>query len=254
MFAAAAAGAALLTPRGWEGLLFPLRLLRLESLRSIQEWAPTDFGRQYDVEAVIVGLVLLLGTGRVKVPVFRLLLLAGLLHLAILHARHAMLGVVGTLLVAGPVGGGFAGPVRMAVCGTRRAWFGWPAAALVAALRVLTPLPDDGSRVAPVAAVTQVPATVAGTPVLNSSSVGGYLELVGMHPFIDGRVELFGDRFMDEYLEMSQGGPALARGLERYGVGWALLAVGDPLVAGFEGLAGWRRQYADPVAVVFVRG
>ena len=258
VFVAGSVGAALLTPQGWDGLLFPLRLLGLDSLRLIQEWAPTDFREQRGIEAVIVALVVLLGTGRVKLPWFRLLLLAGLLHLAIEHARHSVLfGIVGALLLAEPVGRAFAGPIRVAA-GSRWAWFGGPAIAAAMLLRLATPLPDQDSRVAPVSAMSQLPLAVVGTPVLNSTLFGGYLEMAGLRPFIDGRVELFGDAFVREFMALSQaelpGGSRLAQAVERYGIGWALLAVGDPLIAGFDGLAGWRRQYADGVAVVFVRG
>ena len=51
-------------------------------------------------------------TRGVRVPMLRLLLLLGLLHLGLQHARHQMLfGVVGSLLFAGPLSAVLGKPV-----------------------------------------------------------------------------------------------------------------------------------------------
>ena len=255
VFAAGSIGAALLTPQGWNGLLFPVRLLQLHSLAAIKEWAPIDVSTDIGFDGAALGLIALLGTGRVRIPMIRSVMLAGLLYLAVAHSRHAMLfGVAGSLILAEPVGRAFAG-ARPATMG-RRGWaLCWTAVAVVAALRMADPVANVDSPAAPVSAVAQLPPDVARGRVLNSNQFGGYLALAGLHPFVDGRVELFGDAFIDEYLAMAQAdGRSLRRGVDRYGIEWALLAVDDPLVAGFDAMAGWRRQYADSVAVVFVRG
>lgn len=252
IFAAGAVGAALLTPQGWNGLLFPFRLLQLHSLDVITEWQPIRLSTEIGFDGVLLGLLVLLGMGRVRVPVIRSVLLVGLLYLALAHSRHLVLfGIGGALLLAEPVGRAFVGS-RAAVLGLQGRAFCWSGVALVAVLRLAHPVADIDSRAAPVSALAQLPRDVARGRVLNSNQFGGYLALAGLHPFVDGRVELFGDAFIDEYLAMSQV-DHLTRDVERYGFGWALLAVEDPLVAGFDGMAGWRREYADGVAVVFVR-
>ncbi len=251
---AGAVGAAMLTPQGWRGLLFPWRLVRLESLGVIPEWQPLTFPEAPGFELVLLALVALLGTGRVRVAPFRLLLLLGLLHSGLAHSRHIVLfGVVGALLLAGPVGRAFAAArPRVAGRGTLLCWSGVAAAAL---LRIAHPIGAAESAAAPVAALAAVPAGVAEGRVLNSSLFGGYLALAGVRPFIDGRAELFGDGFIGEYVALSTGDEAgLRRGVELYGFDWAILAAGDPLVGRFDRLSGWRRGYADAVAVVFVRG
>lgn len=252
VFLAGAVLAGALTPQGLAGLTFPVRLLGLHSLSFIKEWQPLNLSTDVQFEVVLLGLVVLLGSGRIRVGWFPLLLLAGLLHMAFAHSRHAMLfGVVGALLLAEPVGRGTGGVewgmrarVGWRVC--------WAAIAGVALLRLAVPVALADGPASPVSALAQVPEAVRQEPVLNSNQFGGYLELAGLRPFIDGRVELFGDAFVGDYLAMSEGSVLAAR-VGEYGFGWALLAVGDPLVGAFEGLAGWRRVYEDRVAVVFVR-
>lgn len=254
-FVAGSVGAALLTPQGWHGLLFPVRLLQFHSLALIKEWQPLAFPGAGGFEAVLLGLVVLLGTGRVRIAWFRLAVLAGLLHLSLAHSRHVLLfGIVGALILAEPVGRAFAERAPAAPRARGMA-LGWCGMVLVFLLRVAIPVGDADSAAAPVSALAQLTPDVARRPVLNSNQFGGYLALAGLHPFIDGRVELFGDGFVTEYMAMSRGdGTRLAQGVDRYGIRWAVLAVDDPLVARFTELPGWRRQFGDDTAVVFVKG
>ena len=120
-------------------------------------------------------------------------------------------------------------------------------------LRLAHPVSDIDGPATPVSAIAQLSPEVARGRVLNSTQFGGYLALSGLHPFIDGRAELFGDAFIDDYLAMSRAdGRSLRDGVERYGFDWAILAIDDPLTARFDEQAEWQRVYADRVAVVFV--
>lgn len=252
---AGAIGAALLTPQGWNGLMFPFRLLQFQSLALIKEWQPMDFLRNPGFEGVLLALVGALGTGRVRVPWFRMLLLLGLVHLSIAHARHsALFGIAGALILAEPVGRAFAGAgwTGLRPTGQRLCWAGVVATIL---LRLASPIALEDSPAAPVSALAQLPPGVERQHLLNSSRFGGYLALAGLHPFIDGRVELYGDAFVLGFVAMSApDGQRLRSGIEQYGIEWAILDVEDPLVTSFDALTGWRRQYADSVAIVFVKG
>ena len=260
--AAGSVAAALLTPQGVDGLLFPIHLLTLSSLALIDEWQPVNFSTDIPFQAVLLALVATLGIGRVRLPVMRLLLLIALLRLSLLHARHTLLfGLVGALVLAEPVGRAFAAPPPDA-CRVQGQMRGevrgrslyWSALALVLAIRLAHPV-AGGDRVdAPASAIAHLSPSLVGRPVLNSYQFGGYLAFKGIHPFIDGRAELFGSTFVSDFLAMSRSDPApLRHGIERYNIGWAILAVQDPLTARFDTMPGWRRRYADPTAVVFVR-
>jgi hypothetical protein len=66
---------------------------------------------------------------------------------------------------------------------------------------------------------------------------------------------MYGDAFMHEWAQaMSLRTPqALERLLTRYAVRWTLLEPGTPAVALLDHLPGWRRVYADDVAVIHAR-
>ncbi len=253
-FLIAAIGAAVATPQFLNGLLFPLRLLQLHSLSAIYEWKPVDFSTDGGFMVVLLALVVLLGSGRIGLPSLRLFLLAGLLYLALAHRRHCLLfGIAGASILAEPVGRAFAAavPPRSRAVGRGACLL---ASVLLVALRLADPVGSVDGTSSPVSAVAQLPPGIARTPVLNSYQFGGYLSLVGLHPFVDGRAELFGDAFLSDFLAMSRSSSTqLERNLDHAGIGWALLTMEDPLVARFDGMPAWRREYHDRTAVVFVR-
>jgi hypothetical protein len=91
-------------------------------------------------------------------------------------------------------------------------------------------------------------------PVFNAEGFGGYLTFRGIPSFIDGRAELYGNAFLDQYLAAEGGSEqALAALLDAYGITWTLLAPQQGAVARVDALPGWRRVYADAIAVVHVR-
>ena len=100
--------AALATPHFWHGLLFPFHLLAMRDLADITEWAPTNFATLQPIEVALAVLLYATLSRGVRLPVLRLLLVIGLLHLALAHARHEMVaGIVGALLLAEPLGRAF---------------------------------------------------------------------------------------------------------------------------------------------------
>ena len=106
----------------------------------------------------------------------------------------------------------------------------------------------------PANAVHSIDAAKAGT-ILNDYNFGGYLDFVGIPPFIDGRAELYGEAYMlrhDRALSL-QNLPDFLRLLDEYHVGATLLAPSTPAVAMLDRLPDWQRSYADDVAVVHVR-
>ncbi|HEX2941616.1 MAG TPA: hypothetical protein VHO91_11250, partial [Rhodopila sp.] len=108
-FIAAAWIVALINPAGLGGVLFPLHMLGLHSLAWIGEWEPADFAHVSPLEVTILGGLALGLSGRVRVPPVRLLLLLGLVHAALAHGRNEqLLGLVGVLVLAEPLGASLA--------------------------------------------------------------------------------------------------------------------------------------------------
>ena len=273
LFIALAIVSALITPHGIRGISFTWQLLFEQSyaLARISEWQSPNFHIFQPLEIwLLCGLALVIHKG-FKLPPIRLLLLLGLLHLALKHVRYIeLLGLLAPLFFATP----FAAQWRQSMLAQKNVEtvdrffrrLATPAGkgAVMLAFGFLLLLtqwiaharppqpPDSSSLVKAIRTVHE--AGVEGT-VLNYNGWGGYLIYAGIPPFIDGRSDMYKDDFLKEYLE------ALALttsdGLEdllaKYKIKWTLLQPGSPAVALLDHLPGWRRLYADEMAVVHVR-
>jgi hypothetical protein len=252
--------AACLNPYGPEMILATVRTLGLgQALSIINEWRPQDFTKLGPYEIIVlagVGAALLCG---VRLPPFRIVMLLGVLHLSLAQSRHAdLVGLLAPLFVARPLAEQFA---ALAANGPTPRPAGWPWLKLTAAL-VLAAGAIAGSiavrgTITPPAAITPTSAlaAVGGGPVLNSYEFGGYLDFVGVPPFIDGRADLYGEAFMMRYHRALslEDIPDFLRLLDDYRIETTLLAPATPAVGLLDRLPDWQRVYADGVAVVHAR-
>ncbi len=250
--------ASLATPYGWRGPLLAFHLAdESYSLSLVAEWQATDFSHFQALEVWLLGLLALGFLLRLRLPAMKLLLLLILVHLALQHGRNSdLLAMLGPIVLAEPLQRALREPVarksRSTAIAPLLAGIAFMAAATAGL--VMHGLVPGHRWMAPEAALAAArDAGVAG-PVFNSYDFGGYLVFAGIAPFIDGRVDLYGDAFVHRYVDaMSDQGNALAHVLDRYRIGWALIEPGMPSIAGFDRLPGWRRIYADDVAVVYAR-
>ena len=257
LFLACTVLAALLTPHGWRGLAFPAELLSMKNLALIGEWKSLDFQTTPPLELALMAALYVSLTRGVRVPMLRLLLLMGLLHLGLLHTRHQMLfGVAGSLLFSGPLGLVLGRPQQ-----GRASWAWTPAAALSLAaaiaasgFRLTHPVHREDMFTSPSAVFAHVPPALAAKPVLNEYNFGGFLIFNGVRPFIDGRADMYGDKFLDEYMELVRPSrERLVRTLEQRAIQWTLVDAASPVRAVMETLPGWRLLYADKIAAVYAR-
>ena len=252
LFGLGAVLAALLTPHGLNGLLFPLRVNGMGSLSSIVEWRSPDFQHLPPVEvALLAGLYVLLSRG-VKVPPIRLLLLLTLLYMSLGHVRHETLFVlIGAPILAELMGQPAARDQRAARLALAGACAGMAA---LLALRLALPLQPIEGPTAPAGALAHAPAALRRQPVLNSYDLGGYLIFKGVKPFIDGRTDMYGDAFNARYDAIMRPDPAaFAQAVRQYRIAWTFLSPSSPLVAVLDASPQWRRLYADRYAVIHVR-
>jgi hypothetical protein len=257
IFAGLALFAAMISPHGISGLIFPFKLMVMPSLQRIGEWAPTDF-RTFQPLAIAgaVALFMLLSRGA-KVKPLRLALLLGLLYLALIHVRHHMLiAIVGPLVLAEPLGRA----LQTSPNNTKPRYglaFGLAFAVLLGALtalRLSLPLERGDGSTTPAAALARVPAPLRHSPVLNDYAFGGYLIFNDVRPFIDSRAELYGESFLERYARIVHPDkPALEAALTRYRVRWTIFAADNPAVGAMDTMAGWHRLYGDRWAVVHVK-
>jgi hypothetical protein len=260
-FGALALIAACVSPYGPEPILVAGRILgRGPMLLIINEWRPQDFSRLGGFEVcLLLGLGFALYRG-IVLPPLRIAMLVGLLHLALLQARHAdVLGLLAPLVLAQPLARQL-GPAEERADKPSRQSSGLFNALLVAGLAALTwALASTGgwtprAQISPVGAVAVLKARSAD-PVLNDHDFGGYLIYAGVRPFIDGRTDQLYDGLLVRYdraITLQDVGD-FVRLLDDYGVAATLLNPATPAVGLLDRMGEWQRVYSDDVAVVHMR-
>jgi hypothetical protein len=259
--------AALITPFGVDGLLLPFHLIGMPFAFSVVgEWASPNFQHLQPLE---IWIIVLLAAGLSfgwRLPPTRVGIVLLLLHMTLQHRRYAeQLGFITPLLLVSALsfrlaklGGSRTSPLDRAF-----ASLATPAnlsGGLLAGL-ILLGISGVGLRhgidqnigPTPAAAISAAEAQHVEGPVFNDYNFGGYLIFRGIKPFIDGRY-FYGDPFIRRYVEaVSLKGNELPLLLAQYGIRWTLLRPTQPAVALLDNLSGWRRVYADEIAVVHVR-
>lgn len=261
----------LVTPHGLGGLRHVFYLQGMSITDTISEWRSPNFHYLQPLEFWLMVVAAAAFSRGLRLPPIRLALLLGLLHLALRHARHAeILGLLAPIIVAQSIGAQWCSQPR----GVQQAevldrFFrklaapAKPVAVLLVLLvfsllswgvvrvDMLRPVPD----MTPEAAVQAALAKNPPGPVLNAFEFGGYLIFRGIPVFVDGRADLYGDRFLSDYLAaIKLNSPErLVQLLEKYCIGWTLLQPGTPATALLDRLPEWHQIYIDQVSVVHVK-
>jgi len=176
------------------------------------------------------------------------LLLLAMLFLAFTQLRHqSWLAIVAAVLIP-PLFG-----TRTEK--TAKAWPIFAAAVPLLLVRAMLPLTPPESISNPRSLLAHVPAELKSQPVFNEYSFGGPLILAGIRPYIDGRSEMYGDDFMTDYVEITQGDRGrFDRAVQRYNIRWTMLPAGNSqLIRDLDRSPQWRRVYADKIGVIHVR-
>jgi hypothetical protein len=261
LFAVLAVGAACINPYGPEMILVTFRTVALgEALTTITEWRTQDFTHPGAFEIILLGAFGLVLYRGVTLPLLRIVMVLGVLHLSLSQVRHAdLLGMLAPLFLARPLAEQFTALARDRTGMTFRS-SALPAAAALLLLISVTGLVSLGRGVSPPVRITPANAIhstdiAKAGPVLNDYDFGGYLDFIGVAPFIDGRSELYGGAYMLRYHHALslENLPDFLRLLDEYHIGATLLTPSTPAVALLDRLPDWKRIYTDDVAVVHTR-
>jgi hypothetical protein len=265
LFGIGALVASCCTPYGWKTLLAAANILNLgELLTLIAEWQPASFTTFSVFEAVLLGLIALGFHRGVVLSPPRILLILGLTWMALSHQRN-----IGT----------FAFLVPLVLAAPFAAWSDRTKAdrhsaegsladsvAVLATLMFVTAACVSTSLYAahhrfaittehmPVAAVDILSERKAQR-IFNAYQFGGYLIARDIPIFIDGRAELYGEQFVMDFFNAIEAKKLdnLTRLLEDYRIDATLLVTGSPAAQVLDHFKGWKRLYADDIAVIHVR-
>jgi hypothetical protein len=257
-FAIAAVAASCLTPYGWNSLLAARRILALgEALPLIMEWRPADFSYLGALEVcLLLGFGLALYRG-ISLPPLRIVLLLGMLHMALSQMRGIQtFALLVPLFLADPlakqIGGGDARP---SVSPPRLLFAGLAIVLLVGTLACASVVRyEPHTRGSPVAAVVELK-KLNFSRVFNDYDFGGYLIANGVAPFIDGRTELYGEKFFVDHNAASglMKPENLFRLLDAYDIEATLLRTQSAATTLLDHMDGWQKVYADDIATIHVR-
>jgi hypothetical protein len=260
VFAAAAIAASCMTPYGWGSLLAARKILALgEALPLIMEWRPADFSSVGPLEVCLLlafGLALYRG---ITLPPLRIVLLLGMLHMALSQMRSLeTFALLVPLFLAAPL----AKQIGSADDGAKPV--GMPRGMLLASLAIVLLAGtvayasmvrfEPHTRGSPVAAVVELK-KFNFSRVFNDYDFGGYLIANGVAPFIDGRTELYGEKFFVDHNAASglMKPENLFRLLEEYKIEATLMRTQSAATILLDHMDGWQKVYTDDIATIHVR-
>jgi hypothetical protein len=196
----------------------------------------------------------------VKLPPLRIVLLLGLLHMALAQGPATeILALLAPIVLAAPLArqiGGADVASPGAAMPARGVLFAAIAIALVTGTLAFTSVHRFApyTRNSPVAAVVELKKLNLAR-VLNDYDFGGYLIASGVAPFIDGRTELYGEKFFvdhDAASGLSQP-ENLFRLLDEYKIEATLMRTQSAANKLLDHIEGWQKVYADDIATIHVR-
>ena len=261
VFTLATLAAGCCTPYGWNSMLASKSILELgDALPLVMEWRPANFGNIGALEICLllgIGMALLRG---IRLPPTRILLLLGLLHMALAQERSAeILALLAPLVLAAPLAGQIGGAEAsnsQAPTARRGVLFAIVAAALMAGTFAYASVHrfEPHSHSSPAAAVAALK-KLNLSRVFNDYDFGGYLIANGVAPFIDGRTELYGEKFFVDHNAASglMEPDNLFRLLDRYAIEATLMRTQSAATKLLDHMDGWQKVYADDIATIHVR-
>jgi len=265
--------AVLLNPHGIWIYKFPFEIfLSPIQQQAVNDWLSPDF---HEAEMLPLLLLILLSIAALalspkRVRFSELLLFLATLYMTLKSRRHiAILALIAIPIMADYLqywitasSNGKLFAVPMSTKWSRRAtvfglFFLVPLFAFAYKLKA-TVFADPGRRAvdAPVAAVDYMQQNqITGNTFTEPNIWGGYLiwKMPSNPVYIDGRIDMYGDAFVKEYINIILGYSDWREPFDRYGVRIVIVKPKSPLTTGLRQATDWQQVYGDETAVVFTR-
>jgi hypothetical protein len=262
-----------LNPQGPRIFLFPFEFfLSPVQQDQIVDWLSPDFHQKelFPLLALIMLTIASLALSPKRVRPSELLLYLATLYMTLKSNRHMAI----LALVAGPMLADYLqhwldttrftrtfGESRSASTGRRKVIFNLillvPLIACLIKLKSVIYSPPTQKQIGvPLNAVSFLKANgITGNTFTDPNIWGGYLiwETPSNPVYIDGRIDMYGDEFIREYLGIIRGLTRWQEPFDKYDVQVALVSPTTPLRLQLEQSPQWQQLYRDEMAVVFRR-
>jgi hypothetical protein len=253
-----------LNPNGGRMYVYPIETLRSAAMQSyIVEWASPNFHRAeyWPFLLIVLAAIVVLARSPKHVQVRELLLVASF-YAALCAIRMIPLFVfiavpiIANRLRAVPLNHSFPPArartrtaVNMAIVLAMAGFAG------IHVLGVIEKQAQAETQEFPAAAVQYLQTHALTGPIFNLYDWGGYLiwkQYPSVPVFVDGRADLYGEKFLDEYAATINLKGEWQNTLQRWHVRSVLIRPDSPLAQGLRSEPGWTVIHEDSQAIIFV--
>jgi hypothetical protein len=264
--------AALLNPHGIWIYKFPFEIfLSPIQQQTVNDWLSPDFHQSEGLPLLLLifSTIAALALSPKRVRPSELLLFVATLYMTLKSQRHlAILALVAIPLLADHLQNWIAEKSNGRLFNP--SFSGQPRKAIIFSVLLLVPLIAFAVRLkatvfskwrqdvvaVPLAAVDHLKkANITGNTFTQPNIWAGYViwTLPSNPVYIDGRIDMYGDDFVKEYLNIIWGQVDWREPFDRYGVRIVIIQPKSPLSLELSGTKEWSRVFQDDMAVVFVR-
>jgi len=257
--------AALANPNGIRLLTYPFETLASQAMQqNIQEWFSPDF-HQIEWQPLAWLILALIGAGllgRKSISPTKVLLTLVFGYAALHSMRHVPLFAIAAVpALAEEIGSVVRTRQEVRQAGRLLKWVNFflvACAILVAGLRFVGVVQEQANTEKekfPAAAVDWIVQHHPAGNIFNTYGWGGYLIwrlYPEYHVYIDGRADVYGDTFINDYLRIEAGKPNWETSLSLDGVRIVLIGPGSLLARDLRQSPDWERAFSDEQSVLFI--
>lgn len=249
-----------INPYGWDVLFFPFELKSLDLLTEIVEWAKPGLRAISSLVACLILIVFYVALRRIRIPLVYLPLMIALVYQASNHSRHVSIAVLllPFLLRAGSkqrhITSESSQRSSQVSMNLRLIWMPATAALVAIILPFMREYRPNHSYTPKAAVDVLVETRLAGNGI-NLYAYGGYMIYRGLPVFIDGRADLYQDKYLKKYFTATESKDAseVREVLNEFDIQWSLFPKKGYINQFFERDPAWKKFHEDDQAVIYVR-
>lgn len=253
-----------LNPHGFNALLLPFQLISLSSLTIAAEWASANFQSFNPLELWLLALFTLCFTFGIKLPLFRMVFILGLIHLSLKHIRHSadILSFVSPLVLAKPFSQQLSSVSNVKInelfdLNNFQKIIGLSFIILLFIyLNNFQAIEDKKNiKIGKILTSLSLNKQQLGN-VLNSYNFGGILIHYDHETYIDSRMEVYGENFIEHYFDsihFINGSTSLENLLKENHIQWTFFETTQVINTYMETKKDWSKLYSDHDVTIFTR-